>query len=233
MQEVPCCGLGSCNARSRRAGKLCQGACKPGSVPPTVSQGDRIGGGSHSSGPWIAPWLEQPTRASWGETPLPFGTRPLFGLAPGGVCHAGAVARTPVRSCRTLSPLPCPDQVRAIGGLLSVALSLYRKPKSPARRALPATLVSWSPDFPRHLRDAAARPPGTAPYRPARAHREAGVAVSCPRRRYWPAIRRATAGSATATPRSQRPPAEPARTATAARPRRFRHRMPRWSNAPD
>ena len=34
------------------------------------------------------------------------GARPLFGLAPGGVCHAGRVAKTPVRSCRTLSPLP-------------------------------------------------------------------------------------------------------------------------------
>ena len=37
------------------------------------------------------------------------GARPLFGLAPGGVCHAGPVASAPVRSCRTLSPLPvCP-----------------------------------------------------------------------------------------------------------------------------
>ena len=36
---------------------------------------------------------------------------------------------------------------RAIGGLLSVALSLA--PISEHRRALPATLISWSPDFPR------------------------------------------------------------------------------------
>ena len=34
------------------------------------------------------------------------GARPLFGLAPGGVCHAGLVTKPPVRSCRTLSPLP-------------------------------------------------------------------------------------------------------------------------------
>jgi len=31
---------------------------------------------------------------------------PLFGLAPGGVYPAGPVARTAVRSCRTLSTLP-------------------------------------------------------------------------------------------------------------------------------
>jgi len=31
---------------------------------------------------------------------------PLFGLAPGGVYRADPVARTAVRSCRTLSTLP-------------------------------------------------------------------------------------------------------------------------------
>ena len=30
----------------------------------------------------------------------------LFGLAPGGVCRADAVASAAVRSCRTVSPLP-------------------------------------------------------------------------------------------------------------------------------
>ncbi len=39
-------------------------------------------------------------------TLLAKGARPLFGLAPGGVCHAVAVASPPVRSYRTLSPLP-------------------------------------------------------------------------------------------------------------------------------
>ena len=34
------------------------------------------------------------------------GARPLFGLAPGGVCHAGSVTSAPVRLYRTLSPLP-------------------------------------------------------------------------------------------------------------------------------
>jgi len=46
----------------------------------------------------------------------------LRGLAPGGVCRAVAVAGHPVRSYRTLSPLPVPRG--AIGGLLSVALAV-------------------------------------------------------------------------------------------------------------
>jgi hypothetical protein len=57
--------------------------------------------------------------------------------------------------------------MRAIGGLLSVALSLGFGRKCPARRALPATLVSWSPDFPRRISDAAARPPGAIVLEPA------------------------------------------------------------------
>jgi hypothetical protein len=50
----------------------------------------------------------------------------------------------------------------SIGGLLSVALSLSLTVNGQARRALPATLVSWSPDFPRQARppDAVAQLPG-------------------------------------------------------------------------
>ena len=40
----------------------------------------------------------------------------LFGLAGGGVCHAGDVTIAAVRSYRTISPLP-------LGGIFSVALS--------------------------------------------------------------------------------------------------------------
>lgn len=45
---------------------------------------------------------------NWRETRLhPFRCAlPLFGLAPGGVCHAASVAGRAVRSYRTLSPLP-------------------------------------------------------------------------------------------------------------------------------
>ncbi len=66
---------------------------------------------------------------------------PLFGLAPGGVYRATPVTRSPVRSYRTLSPLPVPQA--AIGGLLSVALSVaLRRPGVTRHPAL------WSSDFP-------------------------------------------------------------------------------------
>ena len=67
--------------------------------------------------------------------------RPLFGLAPGGVCLATPVTSGPVRSYRTLSPLPVrPARTRAtIGGLLSAALSVaLRRPgvtRHPALRS--------------------------------------------------------------------------------------------------
>ena len=44
----------------------------------------------------------------------------LFGIAPGGACHARPVTRPPVGSYPTLSPLPA----TSVGGLLSVALSV-------------------------------------------------------------------------------------------------------------
>ena len=77
---------------------------------------------------------------------LATGTRPLFGLAPGGVYHADPVTRRP----GALLPHPF---------TLACKVSLHRRytlcgtvpepPRMAARRALPATLVSWSPDFPR------------------------------------------------------------------------------------
>jgi len=45
----------------------------------------------------------------------------LFGLAPGGACHAISVAGDAVRSYRTISTLP---PLARVGGVLSVALSL-------------------------------------------------------------------------------------------------------------
>ena len=52
----------------------------------------------------------QPTRVTCLETDLDdfSPARPLFGLAPGGVCLAVLVAKHAVRSYRTLSPLPLP-----------------------------------------------------------------------------------------------------------------------------
>ena len=61
----------------------------------------------HSSGTPVAGRFTQPTRMTGPETALkPEGpASSLFGLAPGGVCPAAAVAGSAVRSCRTISPL--------------------------------------------------------------------------------------------------------------------------------
>jgi len=61
-----------------------------------------------------------------GATFLPLTLGPsvrLLGLAGGGVYPAGAVANAAVRSYRTISPLPVPRRVEAIGCVFSVALS--------------------------------------------------------------------------------------------------------------
>ncbi len=82
--------------------------------------------------------------------------RPLFGLAPSGVCHATSVTSGPVRSYRTLSPLPVrPARTRAaIGGLLSAALSVAsRRPGVTRHPAL------WSSDFPPATLERAASDP--------------------------------------------------------------------------
>jgi len=62
----------------------------------------------------------------------------LFGLAPGGVYPATAIANSAVRSYRTISPLPAET-----GGIFSVALSIdSRRPDVIWHLAL------CSPDFP-------------------------------------------------------------------------------------
>ena len=67
--------------------------------------------------------------------------RILFGIAPGGACHAGPVASPPVGSYSTVSPLP----------MRTWAVSfLWRFPSGCPARALPGTVACWSPDFPRH-----------------------------------------------------------------------------------
>ena len=68
----------------------------------------------------------------------------LLGLAPGGVYPASAVTSTAVRSYRTVSPLPVrPASRDAIGGLFSVALSLFSRTVGVTHHR-----VLWSPDFP-------------------------------------------------------------------------------------
>ena len=116
-------------------GKTDQTAYKPGSVPtrPRRTQDGRDG---HSSGPDLADRFSRPTRtprADDGPAERRLGRSgagSLFGLAPGGACHAVDVPTDAVRSYRPLSPLP----VTGTGGLLSVALSLGSPPAGVPRR---------------------------------------------------------------------------------------------------
>src|SRR3546814_18260220 len=69
---------------------------------------------------------------------------PLFGLAPGGVYRAACRCRR--RGALLPHPFDLADP--KTGGILSVALSLTPD-QVRGRRALPGTVVPWSPDFPR------------------------------------------------------------------------------------
>ena len=134
-------------------------ACKPGSVP---RPGCPDRGGNHSSRRRIAAPLEHSTRmpappvglAAGQVTALdgPSSTACLFELAPGGACRAAgrpAVARGLLPHDFTLtcaSPATASQQAagsRAIGGVVSVALSLG----SP-RVAVNDLHALRSPDFP-------------------------------------------------------------------------------------
>jgi hypothetical protein len=92
--------------------------------------------GSHSSGTAFARRLTQPTRMTGPETgcSAKAPASSLFGLAPGGVYHAGPVASPAVGSYPTLSPLPRQllrsfvERNSRRGGFLSVALSLGSPP---------------------------------------------------------------------------------------------------------
>jgi len=101
----------------------------------------------HSSGTPVARRLKQPTRtAGSGHHPealLAHGFAPsLFGLAPGGVCHAAGVTVDAVRSYRTISPLPRPTQRAA------AVCFLWHCPWVRTRRMLSGTACPRSPDFP-------------------------------------------------------------------------------------
>ena len=65
----------------------------------------------------------------------------LLGLAPGGACHAFFVTKKAVSSYLTFSPLPLVISIRAV-------YFLRHFPWGHPRRALPGTIVLWSPDFP-------------------------------------------------------------------------------------
>ena len=88
--------------------KISQTACKPGFVLAILARDD------YSSGMPVTGHLVQPTRTAARDglyMCLPangygHAMRFLFGLAPGGVCHAVPVTGYAVRSYRTFSPFP-------------------------------------------------------------------------------------------------------------------------------
>ena len=119
-------------------GSSCQedGRRKPSPVPPLLGS-PRGGGGIISLGPGsLRASSGLPGTLAGRATP-----RPLFGLAPGGVCRATPVASGPVRSYRTLSPLPVPP------GGPSAVCSLWHFPSPRGARALPGTLPCGARTF--------------------------------------------------------------------------------------
>ena len=76
-----------------------------------MAQRRSAGRDGHSSATPVARRLKQPTRTATRTRVGAFAPLPsLFGLAPGGVCRAAAVAGSAVRSYRTVSPLPRPTR---------------------------------------------------------------------------------------------------------------------------
>ena len=163
----------------RRAGcdgqrsQLSRGACKPGSVPDAVSLAGPLAKAAaiHLGGALLRRSSDQPGLPGSETDPLRpegLGKQPLFGLAPGGVCRAacrcrkrGALLPHPFTLASPLSF----DTLGMSGDRRSALCGTFPDPDlRRGRRALPATFVSWSPDFPRRcLRSgAAARLPGEA-----------------------------------------------------------------------
>jgi len=149
--------------RRRSSGRMGQTACKPGSVPLGRSRTRRSFLWTDPRGSVLATHPDRsgrrrPCPASPEATQDPpelqgsEGGRSLFGLAPGGACHAIRVAADPVRSYRTLSPFPPALKLRRAWPFVALAEKgvcfLWRFPWDRSRRVLPAALSPWSPDFP-------------------------------------------------------------------------------------
>ncbi len=89
-----------------------------------------------STSPWTSSGLPGSARGSALRALLPEPAASLFGLAPGGVCHASLVTKAAVRSYRTVSPLPS----RAACAARSWAVCfLLHFPWARAPQALPGT----------------------------------------------------------------------------------------------
>ena len=111
--------------------------------------------GDHSSGPPLAGRFSRPTRTAQAyDSPT--------------LLRRGYAGRTvPIRSC-SWRGLPCRPCRQARGGLLPTlspfplrraeVCFLWRYPWGRPRRALPAAMSSWSPDFPRASCEARDRP---------------------------------------------------------------------------
>jgi hypothetical protein len=135
------------------SGKVDQMACKPGSVP-VLANGRR-------SFLWTAP-----CGTVLATNPGASDRRRSCRKYPS---EDGLIRRSaPIRSCSRRG-LPCRTCHQARGGLLphpftltlaeaKAVCFLWRYPWGHPRRALPAALSPWSPDFPRRLRAATARP---------------------------------------------------------------------------
>ena len=133
--------------------------------------------GSHSSRLRIAPQLEQPTRATGSKHPaLPRRTvqarRPYLALLQVGFAMRALLPAAPVRSCRTLSPLPVrPNSRRSARHRRYTLCGTFPRlhPKTSPGGRYPPPLFHGARTFlaitPVSRGDpAAARPPGRAAY---------------------------------------------------------------------
>ena len=106
------------------------------------------------------------------ETHLPQVRRPATRRPYSALLRVGFAVRTPLPESRCALTAPFhPCLIPGEPGPSAVC-SLWHFPSACAGRALPATLVSWSPDFPRDRSHAAARPPGTTGDRARRRFRQ-------------------------------------------------------------
>ena len=132
-----------------------QRACKPGSV---LRRSLRAGGCA------AIPLGDGLPRPSSNQPGRRAGTRLMW--HPYSVLHPVGFtvpALLPAPRCALAAPFrpyPSPGMTLKAGGILSVALSLTRfRPRVRAnRRALPGTVVPWSPDFPRESKLPRGRP---------------------------------------------------------------------------
>jgi len=90
---------------------------------------------------------DQPGRLIWKrDWRMLAAAPPLFGLAPGGVCRAGPVTRTAVRSYRTLSPLPRKARRFAfcgtVPGVAPPEVIRHRASKEPGLSSLSADMLA-------------------------------------------------------------------------------------------